>query len=113
MFALDNDQQYDSLDRCLDDSRKSDLCSISALIRGQQPKKKRAKHAHSKPVVMVRFNTRLGKAKPVTVTALVDSGGAESIATEELVKKLRVRKTNGPPQKWSTANGDLFTSKRA
>ena len=113
MFALDNDKQYDSLDGCLDDSRASDLCTISQLIKGQLPKKKRAKHAHLKPVVMVRFNTRLGKAKPVTITALVDSGGAESIATEALVKKLRVRKTTGPPQKWSTANGDISTNKKA
>ncbi len=73
MFALDSDKQYASLDQCLDDSRKNDLCSISQLIKGQQPKKMRAKHAHYKPVVMVKFNTELGKAKPVTVTALVDT----------------------------------------
>jgi hypothetical protein len=86
---------------------------MSQLLRGQQPKKKRAKRSHAKPVVLVRFNTQLGKAKPVTITGLVDSGGAESIVTEALVKKLRVRKTTGPPQKWSTANGDLSTSKKA
>ena len=61
----------------------------------------------------VRFNTRLGKAKPVTCTALLDSGAAESVATEELVKKLRVKKSNGPPQIWSTANGELSTNKKA
>ena len=102
MFALDNEKQYDSLDSCIDDSRESDLFAISQLIRGQQPQKKRQKRKHLKPIVAVRFNTRLGKAKPVTITALVDSGGAESIATEKLVKKLRVRKTKGPPQKWGT-----------
>ena len=113
MFALDEDQRYKDLDRCIDASRENDLCSIADLIRGRQPPKKRAKHIQTKPVVNVRFNVRLGKAKPVTCTALLDSGAAESVATEELVKKLRVKKSNGPPQIWSTANGELSTNKKA
>ena len=98
MFALDKDKRYKDLDRCIDASRENDLCSIANLTRGQQPPKKRAKHILTKPAVMVKFNSGLGKAKPIICTALLDSGGAESIATESLVKKLRVRKSKGPPQ---------------
>ena len=113
MFAFDIPKSYSNLDRCIDDSRENDLLPIAQLIKGQKPKPKRAKHAHTKPVARVRFNTRLGKAKPVTCTALLDSGGAESIVTEELVKRLRVRKTTGPAQTWSTPNGELSTNKKA
>ena len=112
-FTLDKPKRYNDLDRCIDDSRSKDLCPIAQLIKGQPSKPKRAKHAHTKPVARVRFNTRLGKAKPVTCTALLDSGGAESIVTDELVQKLRVRKTQGPAQTWSTPNGELSTNKKA
>lgn len=87
--------------------------SLNSSIKGRQPQQKRSKRKHLKPVVVVRFNTQLGRAKPVTCTALVDSGGAESIATEKLVTKLRVRKTTGPPQKWGTCSGELTTNKKA
>ena len=90
------------------------MMSIASLIRGQsKPAKKRQKTAHMKPVVFVRFNTRRGKAKPVTITALLDSGGAESVITEKLTGKLKVKSSNNKPKVWSTPAGEVTTTKRA
>ena len=113
-FAFTDVETYDHLDQCLDASRAPDLFSISKLIRGQQQqhKAKRQKASHFKPVALVRFNTRRGKAKPATVTALLDSGGAESIISEKLTGKLKVRTTKGKPKVWSTPAGDVTTCKK-
>ena len=114
MFALDEESDFDSLDQCIDASRKGELFSIAKLIKGRnQQQKKRQKTQNLKPVTFVRFNTRRGKAKPVTVTALLDSGGGESIVTEKIAKNLKVRTTTGKPKVWSTPAGDISTRKRA
>jgi len=79
IFALDppkeedsmsrsSDQGFDGLDDCINQSHKSETFSIANLIRGRQPK--RQKTEDLRPVVFVRFNTSLGKAKPVTIKAL-------------------------------------------
>ena len=70
---------------------------------------KRQKSVHYKPVAFVRFNARRGKGKTVTIKALLDSGGAESLVTETYAKKLKLRKT-ATPKNWSTVAGDLTTS---
>ena len=75
-------------------------------------KAKRVKKTHLRPTAIIRFKTRLGKVKPVTFIALLDSGGAESLVTEQLTSKLRVQCKEGPPKIWGTANGDLATTKK-
>ena len=114
MFAFtDKPTSYDHLDKCIDDSREGELFSIAQLLKGQPLiSAKRRKTAHLKPVAIVRFNTKLGKAKPATVLALLDSGGAESIISDKIASKLRVRTSNGPPKVWSTPNGDLSTNRK-
>ncbi len=61
-----------------------------------------------KPIAFVRFNTvtRLGKPKPITIKALLDSGASESVLKEEHCKKLRVNK-DGNGTTWSTPGGTL------
>ncbi len=117
MFAFHTKKpprEYDTFDECLDHSQENDMFPIANLIRGQSLNKaKRVKTTHLRPASMVRFNTRLGKAKPVTIVALLDSGGAESLITEQLTSKLRVRCSTGPPKVWGTPNGDLSTTKKA
>ena len=110
LFALD--ENYDSLDDCLDSSLKPELMSISSLIRGHQKATKRPKTANLRPVVFLRFNTQRGKAKPVTITALLDSGGHKSLVTERLTKKLKVKSSKGKAKVWSTPAGDVTTNKR-
>jgi hypothetical protein len=80
-----------SLDECIDDARacSEEQFSITSLIRGHgKPKKKKRKLSDLKPIVYVRFNTSLGKPKPVTLKALLDSGGSGSLVTQEYAKKL-------------------------
>ena len=114
LFAIDSpESSFSDLDACLDASRKEDLHSIAKLIQGQpSPPSKRTKTTNSKPVAVVLFNPRRGKAKPIKVVALLDSGGAGSILTKRLAKKLNIRKTNGKPKIWSTPAGDISTTEK-
>ena len=63
---------YHSLDECLD------AFNLAEYIRGQSnPAKRQRLQGHvrddMRPLAFVRFNTRLGKPKPVTIRALLDS----------------------------------------
>ena len=60
-------------------------------------------------MAFVRFNTRLGKAKPVTIRALLDSGASESLVLEKHTDKLRVKELKTKGTVWSTPAGELHT----
>ena len=104
-----HDQEFDSLDACLNASREQEPCSIASLIRGQ-PKAKKQKARHLKPLAFVRFNTRQGKPKPVTIRALLDSGGSASLISAEFCKKLKTKTSNNAPTVWNTPGGSLTTN---
>ena len=112
MFALDEpNESFKGLDKLIDKSLEDDMFPIAQLVKGHpKNKQKRQKTVHLKPVAFAHFNTRLGKGKTQTVKALLDSGGAESIVTEQYAKHLRMRTTTG--KKWSTPAGDLTTKKK-
>jgi hypothetical protein len=59
-------EKYNTLDQCIDDAQmqSDELFSIVNLVQGQPPKKKQ-KIKDLKPIVFVRLNSQLGKAKPV------------------------------------------------
>jgi hypothetical protein len=102
-----------SLDECLDKARASseEQFSITSLIRGHgKPKKKKRKQCDLKPIVYVRFNTSLGKPKPVMLKALMDSGGSGSLVTQEYAKKLRLKKSQNSQTVWTTPGGALQTT---
>ena len=91
-------------------SRQGDMYSLLKHVRGHP--QKRQKTTDQKPIAYVRFNTRLGKAKPVTIKALLDSGGSESLITAKYVQKLRIKSTKGENQVWSTPGGTLTTKSK-
>ena len=109
MFATDED--YNNLDECIDDAQQSseELFSIINLVRGQPPRK-RQKTVDLKPIVYVRFNTRLGKAKPITLRCLLDTGASGSLISKPHAKKLRMKKLGGVKTMWTTPAGELSTS---
>ena len=112
IFQLDH-ERYSSIDECIDEARASskELFSIADLIRGHgKPKKKKRKTCDLKPIVFVTFNTSLGKPKPVTLRALLDSGGSGSLVTEQYAKKLRLKKSSNSQTVWTTPGGALQTS---
>src|SRR5210317_162882 len=114
LFQLDDDP-YSSLDDCIDDARASseEQFSVASLIRGHgQPKKKKRKTSDLKPIVFVRFNTSLGKPKPVTLRALLDSGGSGSLVTEQHARKLRLKKSKSAQTVWTTPGGALQTTSK-
>ena len=102
---------FDSLDQCLDSDyfNRSDMYSIRDIVRGHfENRNKRQKAKDERPVVFVRFNTRKGKPKPITLRALLDSGGSGCLVKAEHAKKLKLRKTSKPTT-WSTPAGELTT----
>ncbi len=121
MFALDSDnsnseeeecqrilQQFENLDSCLNSSGEKELCAISDLVRGQ-PKKK-VKSTHQRPTAFIRFNTRLGKPKPVTLKVPLDSGASDSVICEKYTTKPRKKTASGTV--WTTPGGKLITNQK-
>jgi len=106
--STDNVELYDGLDQCIDQSRETEVCSIASLIHSRKPK--RQKTQDLRPMAFVRFNTSLGKAKPVTIKALLDSGASETIVDQKFAKKLRIKKSQSTGTTWSTPGGDMHTN---
>ena len=109
LYALSDQYNLDEyLDRTM--SEKGELAPLDNLIRGHtRPDRKRLKTEDLKPIVFVNFNTRLGKAKPVILRALLDSGGSGSLVTEKFTRKLRLS-TVSSDTVWTTPAGALNTS---
>mgnify|MGYP000411856084 FL=1 len=104
-------KKFKELDSCINASNEPEQCSIADIVRGQ-PQKKKVKTTNIKPIAFVRFNTKLGKPKPITIKVLLDSGASESVIREEHCKNLRVKK-DSKKTSWATPGGTLTTSKVA
>ena len=59
----------------------------------------------------MRFNTRKGKPKPVTLKVLLDSGASESVILEKYTLKLRVKKAKTSTTWVTPGGGTLRTDK--
>ena len=113
-MANANLPEYDSLDECIDDAQaqSKDLFSLMDFVRGRKkPPAKKRKTTDLKPIAFVRFNTRMGKAKPVTIRALLDSGGSGTLVTEKYARKLRCKK-HTPKTVWTTPGGAMSTTRQ-
>ena len=96
-FALDEDndsvsselseQQFDSLDEAID------CYTLGKFIRSGNNKRQLVDDVptDTRPIAFIRFNSRVGKAKPITLKALLDSGGGGCLLAEEFAKKLKIR----------------------
>ena len=121
MFNVDNDsstsedpsyQDFEDLDQCIDKAREPELHSIARFIQSQSnPHKKQkllGKFSDLKPIVFVRFNTKqTGRPHPVTLKALLDSGGSGSLVTQQYAKKLKLKKSGQASTAWITPAGSL------
>jgi len=83
---------------------------LANLIRGHPIKS--PKTTDLWPITFVRFNTSLGKPKPVTVKAPLDSGGSESLVTKKFVKKLRLKKSSNSSTVWTTPGGEMHANQK-
>ena len=73
----------DSFEQCIDAN------TVSQLVQGRPIKKARTGYVNSRdkrPVAFIRFNARRGKAKPITLRALLDSGAAETLVCRKHTK---------------------------
>jgi hypothetical protein len=99
------EEDFDSLDECLE------AYSLAEYIRSQNNSNKRQRvddyvDKDMRPLAFVRFNTSLGKPKPVTIKALLDSGASESLINKKYVPKfLRVKNPKKTATVWSTPPG--------
>ena len=80
--------------------------SIRSILEGKTPPKRR-RMSRKIPTINILLNRSLGKAKPVMITALLDSGSTESLLNEKVAKNLRIRKNSH--KTWSTAAGTFDT----
>ena len=95
MFNVESTpKDYTSLDDALDDAlmEEPEIFSVTDFVRGRKPTKKR-KTVDVKPIVFITFNSRKGKAKPIMLKALMDSGGSGTLVLSKHAKKLRCKKT--------------------
>lgn len=101
-------------DEMLDEvmAASGDICSITDLIRGRAKPRKLRKTKHTVPMTFVRFATKIGsRSQPVTIKALLDSGGSGTLVTEKFCTKLKSI-TGGQPQKWLTPAGAMHTTRK-
>ena len=126
LFALDSDEvshsSKDSLPYSDDSSTSSDDSSLASIpspssldeflelhtatqaVRGHPSKKRRiGNHAVDlRPIAFVRFNTRVGKPKPVMLKALLDSGASETLVSQKYCTKLKHKRAGTG---WSVPGG--------
>jgi len=101
---------FETLDNCVNQSCESETMPLANLIRGRPIK--RSKTADLRPITFVRFNTLLGKPKPMTIKALLDSGGSESLVTEKFAKKLSLKKSSNSSTVWTAPGGEMCTNQK-
>ncbi len=117
LFALDDDDSIESFESFRDPDltldQVLDQASLAQSVHSQRFKRQKTGLSPSdmRPIAFVRLNTRLGKAKPVWVRALLDSGASESIVSQKFTSKLRVKET-GKKVTWNTPSGQFSTNQK-
>ena len=119
MFNIDNNSdskqsdsdvnEFNSLDACIDYTVQQDMFPIRQMLQGQ-PKKRKTEDI--KPIVFIRLNTRYaGKPKPITVKALLDTGGSGCLLTSKFATKLRASPVKEVTT-WKTPAGIVSTKSK-
>ena len=112
---MSTENDYTSLDHCLEAAAERDLYSLAELIRGHdnQPSKK-AKITDVRPLVYIRLKTnRQTKDKQdafVTLKCLLDTGASGTLISAKHASILKCESQQGPATVWNTPAGPLNTT---
>ena len=116
VVATHRQQQYKSLDEFVSTAmvEHGETYALTDLIGGHKKHdKKRRKTNDTRPIAFVRFNTRAaGRPKPVTLKALLDSGGSGTLVSRRYADKLKLKKSSKETV-WTTPAGALQTTVHA
>ena len=93
----------------VDERRRQQNNQETKFLSSSRPRKKRRLSGRVSPVLIVKFQAKLGTPKSTQVVALLDSGSSDSIMEERFAKKLRIK--DSPETTWNTAAGSFATSK--
>ena len=65
---------------------------------------------HHKPLILVASPTTKSKSEQLLFTALLDSGGSESLLTTNIATKMGLKSSKSTPTRWVTSAGDITTT---
>ena len=102
-----NENHFYSLDEAID------CYTLGNFIHSHHNRSKRQRvddvPTDQRPIAFVRFNSRMGKPKPVTLKALLDSGGGGTLVSKKFAAKLKVKRAPAQ-QVWTTPSGTMTTT---
>ena len=86
--------------------------SLAQHVRSPNPnKRRRTDDSDFRPFAFVRLNASLGKPKPKTIRAPLDSEASESLVCREHIKKLCVKTSKAKSITWTTPSGEMTTDR--
>jgi transposase InsO family protein len=110
-MGCSKEQEFNSLDDCIDTAVEFQHNSIAELVRGQTNAKLPSAQ-DVKPLVYVRLKTKDNTMGAITLKCLLDTGASASLIAARHTTQLLMRPVKSPTTVWTTPAGELTTTQR-